>query len=53
MGDDLIALSGLAIDARYPGDIPDVSREEARSVVDVAERLLAAITAELRARGLS
>ena len=43
---DLAILDPWAVDARYPGDLPDIERSEAAGVIDVAE-LTVAIVVEL------
>jgi len=42
---DLSALHPWAVDARYPGDLPDVSHEEGRLLIDVAAQSVAIIRA--------
>ena len=35
---DVIALTEYAVEARYPGDLPDPDREEAKAPLGLAER---------------
>jgi HEPN domain-containing protein len=45
---DLSALTEYAVDARYPGDLADVTADEARNAVGDAATILAAVQKELK-----
>lgn len=47
----LYALSIWAVEARYPGDPQEVTADEARAALDLAERVLRAVERDLRAGG--
>jgi hypothetical protein len=47
---DLDRLSEYAVDARYPGNWPDLTREEVQQAVLDARRLVDALTLDLAAR---
>lgn len=44
---DLASLTEYAVDARYPGDWPDISEREAEAAVDDAERLFDRLSSAL------
>ncbi|MHB9025072.1 MAG: HEPN domain-containing protein [Armatimonadota bacterium] len=50
---DLNALSEWAIDARYPGEETDPSEHDALAMLNIAQRVLAAVEADLAAAGFS
>ena len=47
---DLAALTIWAVEARYPGDMPDVLENEARETLQLAESVFDAVKAELEQR---
>jgi len=47
---DLDRLSEYAVDARYPGNWPDISLDDARTAVRDARRIVDAVQADLDAR---
>jgi len=50
---DLPRLSEYSVDARYPGDWPDITAEEAEAAVEDAKRVVAAVQADLDASATS
>jgi HEPN domain-containing protein len=44
---DLERLTEYAVEARYPGDLPDISFEEARAAVADAARIVQAVASEM------
>lgn len=44
-------LSEWAVEPRYPGDLPDATREDARSAVERAEQAYEAVLADLKQHG--
>lgn len=49
----LAKLTEWAVEARYPGDLPDADEADAREAVDIAERVLDYITGDLEEQGFA
>lgn len=47
---DLERLSEYAVESRYPGDVPDITPEEARQATADASRIVSAVRSDLKAR---
>lgn len=50
---DLAQLSRWGVEARYPGDWPDATREDARTAIVQAQHTVAQVESELAAHGLA
>lgn len=50
---DLEPLSSWAVEARYPGDLPDSTMEDAREAIEQARKVVDLVVADLRANGFS
>lgn len=48
---DLSGLSRWAVEPRYPGDLPDATREDAHSAIERAQRAYEAVLADLKQHG--
>jgi len=48
---DLAILTGWAVEARYPGDIPEPDEADARDAVNTAALILTAVQEDLGKRG--
>lgn len=48
---DLTVLTGWAVEARYPGDIPEPTEADAKDAVDTATLVLNAVHEDLNRRG--
>lgn len=48
---DLTVLTGWAVEARYPGDIPEPAEADAKEAVDTATLVLNAVCEDLTRRG--
>ena len=49
---DLAELTEWSVEARYPGDWPEATADDARGSLDEARRVLDLVTADLAARGV-
>ena len=49
---DLADLTEWSVEARYPGDWPEATADDARGSLDEARRVLDLVTADLAARGV-
>lgn len=49
---DLAEMTEWAVESRYPGDWPAATEKDAQAAYNLAEKILGAIEADLRARGL-
>jgi HEPN domain-containing protein len=50
---DLAPLTEYAVEARYPGDWPELTEREAREAVALTQSLMAQATTELQRRGIA
>jgi hypothetical protein len=50
---DLASLSVWAVEARYPGDLPDVVEADAQAAFQLARGVWEAVCADLKGRGLA
>ncbi len=49
----LAKLTVWAVEARYPGDLPDADAHDAREAVEIARSVYALVSPDLKNRGVS